>query len=441
MIQLTPRQCELRALAAGDASRILAVGGARSGKTFALCHFVDRRAWKAPGSRHLIFRKHSVAVKQSIGMDTMRKVHALSGDPVPQWHAQDGFFTYSNGSEVWLAGLDDSSADKVLGKEYATVYGNEASEWGFNIYEQVLTRLAQKCVQVDGRELPLKFYCDLNPTTVAHWTYRLWFQGINPASEKRVDPKDYAAIFLNPVDNLDNLPPEVLKTLEGLSERQRRRFLLGQYASDNEDGLWRRRMIQRVTEAPGPMDRIVVAVDPATSTRIGSDETGIVVCGIQGAAGKRMGYVLEDASGQFRPEEWARVALSLYRDLDADCIVAEANQGGDMVESVIRAMEAQTRSRTPPARVKLVHASKGKAIRAEPIAGLYERKLIWHVGEFPTLEDQLCSFTVDFDRRSQGYSPDRLDAMVWAFTELFGALSQRQRMPQVTWQPKRREFA
>ena len=441
MIELTAKQSELRALAAGKASRILGVGGSRSGKTFGFCHFIDRRAWKAPGSRHLIFRKHAVAAKQSIGMDTMPKVHALSGDPAPKWHAQDGFFEYPNGSEVWLAGLDDSNVDKVLGKEYATLYGNEASEWGFDIFEQVLTRLAQKCAQVDGRQLPLKVYCDLNPTTTAHWTYRLWFQGVNPSSEKRVDPADYGAMFLNPTDNMANLPPDVIKTLEGLSERQRRRFLLGQYAADSEDGLWRRRMIQRVTEAPGPMDRIVIAVDPAVSTKIGSDETGIVACGMQGVAGKRMGYVLEDASGRFRPEEWARVALALYRDMNADCIVAEANQGGDMVESVIRAIEAQTAAKTPPARVKLVHATKGKAIRAEPIAGLYERKLVWHVGEFPALEDQLCTFTVDFDRKAQGYSPDRLDAMVWGFTELFGAMAQRQHMPRATVQPKRREFA
>lgn len=438
MITLTAKQQELRALATSGAKHILAVGGSRSGKTFALCYFIDRRAWKAPGSRHLIYRRHAVAARQSIGMDTLPKVHGLTEDPVPKWHAQDGFFEYPNGSEIWLSGLDDSNVDKVLGKEYATIYGNESSEFAYAIREQVLTRLAQKVLQADGRDLPLREYVDLNPTTTAHWTYRVWFQGVNPASEKPVDTKNHVGLFINPLDNIANLPPDVITTLEGMSEPQRRRFLLGQYSADSENGLWRRSMIQRIDAAPGAMDRIVIGLDPAVSTKPGSDETGIVAVGAQGATGARRGYVLEDASGRYRPEEWARVAIALYRDMNADCIVAEANQGGDMVESMIRSIEAQSPSSGPPARVRLVHATKNKQTRAEPIAGLYERKLILHVGEFPQLEDQMCSFTVDFDRKAQGYSPDRLDAMVWAFTDLFGQLATRAQVVRPVMTPKAR---
>lgn len=421
MITLTDKQNALRVLAASQAKHILAVGGSRSGKTFSLCYFIDRRAWKAPGSRHLIYRKHAVAAKQAIGMDTLPKIHSLTGDPAPRWYEQDGMFAYPNGSEVWLAGLDSSNVDKVLGKEYATTYGNEASEFGFDIREQVLTRLAQNVAQVDGRPLPLKEYVDLNPTTTAHWTYRLWIALQNPANDKAVSPDQYRSIFINPRDNTTNLPPSVLETLSQLSDRQRRRFELGEYSADVDEALWRRSMIQRIHDAPGNMDRIVIAVDPAVSSKIGSDETGIVAAGIKGPVGSRSGYVLEDASGKFRPEEWARVALSLYHEMRADCIVAEVNQGGEMVESVIRSIEAQ--GKTQPARIKMVHATKGKGMRAEPIAGLYERKLVWHVGEFPQLEDQMTAFTVDFDRRSQGYSPDRLDALVWAMTELFPAMA------------------
>jgi phage terminase large subunit-like protein len=421
VIVLTDKQRELRSLAAGGKKHILAVGGSRSGKTFGFCYFIDRRAWAAPGSRHLIYRKHAVAAKQSIGLDTLPKIHHLTGDPKPRWYDQDGRFVYPNGSEVWLSGLDSSNVDKVLGKEYATTYGNEASELPFAIREQVLTRLAQSCMRADGTELPLREYIDLNPTTTAHWTYQMFFLGLHPVTGLPIDKIDLAAIYINPYDNKANLPPDVFRTLEGLSDRQRRRFLRGEYMADVEEALWRRSMIQRM-ENPGPMDRIVIGVDPAVKSTPGADETGIVACGLKGEGANRRGYVLEDASGRFRPEEWARVALALCRDMNADCIVAEANQGGEMVESVIRAMEAQQGGR--PVRIKLVHASTGKGIRAEPIAALYERKLVWHVGEHPALEDQMTAFVIDFDRRAQGYSPDRLDAMVWAMTELFPAVVQ-----------------
>lgn len=438
MIELTDKQNQLRTIAASGAKHILAVGGSRSGKTFGLCYIIDRRAWMAPGSRHLIYRKHAVAAKQAIGMDTLPKIHHLTGDPKPRWYQQDGVFVYPNGSEVWLAGLDASNMDKVLGKEYASLYGNEASEIAFGIREQTLTRLAQGVAKTDGRMLGLREYIDLNPTTTAHWTYRLWLAGENPVSGKPVDLSEYAHLFVNPYDNVANLPPDVLKTLENLSERQKRRFLLGEYLADVEEALWRRSMISQ-QEPPGDLDRIVIGVDPAASSHPGSDETGVVACGITGQDTNRRGYVLEDASGRFRPEEWARVALSLYHEMDADCIVAEANNGGEMVEQVIRGIEAQGKRR--PARVKLVHATKGKAIRAEPIAALYERKLVHHAQDFPQLVDQMVQMTVDFDRKAAGYSPDRLDALVWAMTELFPALSKKAAQPgRVRHAPKARFF-
>jgi phage terminase large subunit-like protein len=420
VIQLTDKQKQLRATVANH-RHILGVGGSRSGKTFGFCYFIDRRAQAAPGSRHLIYRKHAVAAKQAIGMDTLPKIHHLTGDPKPRWYTQDGLFVYPNGSEIWLTGLDSANLDKVLGKEYATLYPNEASEIPFQIREQTLTRLAQSIACADGVPLNLKEFCDLNPTTTAHWTYRLWIEGVNPVSEKPIDRDKYGFLFLNPNDNRENLPASVFEMLDDLNPRDRKRFLLGEYTADVEHALWRRSMIQRMHDTPGDMDRIVVAIDPAASSSIGSDETGIVAVGAKGTVPNRKGYVLEDASGKFRPEEWARVALALYHEMQADCIVAEANQGGEMVESVIRAMEAQLGKR--PARVKLVHATKGKGIRAEPIAALYERKLIYHVGEFPQLEDQMTAFTIDFDRKAQGYSPDRLDALVWGMTELFPAMA------------------
>lgn len=123
------------------------------------------------------------------------------------------------------------------------------------------------------------------------------------------------------------------------------------------------------------------------------------------------GYVLADRSGRYPPTEWARVAISLYGSHAADRIVAERNNGGDMVEATIRMVN-------PNVPVTTVWASRGKIVRAEPVAALYEQNKIHHVGTFATLEDQMCGFTSDFDRATAGYSPDRVDALVWALTDL-----------------------
>ena len=129
-------------------------------------------------------------------------------------------------------------------------------------------------------------------------------------------------------------------------------------------------------------------------------------------------YVLDDLSGKYQPHEWAAKAIAAYHQHNADRIIAEVNQGGAMVESTIRVID-------PKVPFKGVHASRGKVTRAEPVAALYEQKRIHHVGSFSELEDQLCSFTSDFDRSRAGYSPDRLDALCWALTELMLGKTQR----------------
>jgi phage terminase large subunit-like protein len=139
-----------------------------------------------------------------------------------------------------------------------------------------------------------------------------------------------------------------------------------------------------------------------------ADETGIVVVGkdFQGH-----GYVLADASGKHQPVDWAKIAISAYRAHRADRIVAERNNGGAMVEATIRMVDANVP-------VTTVWASRGKVARAEPVSALYEQGRVHHIGAFPQLEDQMCAFTSDFDRARAGYSPDRLDALVWGLTEL-----------------------
>ena len=161
-----------------------------------------------------------------------------------------------------------------------------------------------------------------------------------------------------------------------------------------------------------PLIRVVVAIDPAASSTDRADETGIIVAG-RDEGGR--GWVLADASGRYQPAEWARTAVSVYRAHRADRIVAEVNNGGDMVEATLRMIE-------PDAPSAAVRASRGKVTRAEPIAALYEQGRVHHVGMFPELEDQMCAFTADAHgnlSRSTSYSPDRVDALVWALTDLF----------------------
>jgi hypothetical protein len=392
----------------------LIYGGSRSGKTFELVGTIIERALLAPGSRHLIVRQEGTSAKRAIVKGTWPEVLKVRFPGVTStWHEQYGYFTLPNGSEVWVGGLNDEKAlEKILGNEYVSIYMNEASECRYLAFTLLRSRLAQTVDKVNGKPLSQRFYVDLNPTTRQHWTYRLWIDGVEPESQMPVDREMYGHVVVNPFDNAANLSVEYLNDLRSLPPRARKRFMDGEYVEDVEDALWRRSGFQRVQKVP-PLVRIVVALDPAVTNVAGSDETGIICAGVD-AFGN--GYVLDDDSGKYRPEDWARRAVALYDLREADRVVAEANQGGDMVEATLRAVRAIVPYRS-------VHATRSKLIRAEPIAALYERKKIFHVGEFPELEDQMCSFTTGFDRRAAGYSPDRVDALVWAFTDLFPQLS------------------
>jgi phage terminase large subunit-like protein len=160
---------------------------------------------------------------------------------------------------------------------------------------------------------------------------------------------------------------------------------------------------QRV-EAKPDFERVVVAVDPAVSKTQSSDETGVVVAGIHNGNG----YVIDDLSGRYSPDEWATVVDKAVQTYGADVVVAEKNQGGDLVETNIRRVNKQIR-------VKLIHASKGKDVRAEPVFALYERGKVWHVGNLPVLEFQMATFNPELRNTK---SPDRVDALVFAITEL-----------------------
>lgn len=205
-------------------------------------------------------------------------------------------------------------------------------------------------------------------------------------------------------DNLDNLAPafaeQIIAKYEGT--RLGRQELNAEILPDVPGALWTWAMLDNRQAAPD-LTRAVVAVDPAVTSGEGSDETGIVVAGV-GVDGR--GYVLADRSCRLSPDGWARRAVQAFDDFSADAIVAEVNNGGDLVEQTIRTVR-----RTVPY-IK-VHASRGKQTRAQPVAALYEQGKVSHVEAFAELDEQLTSWTPE-----SGTSPDRLDALVWALTHL-----------------------
>lgn len=209
-------------------------------------------------------------------------------------------------------------------------------------------------------------------------------------------------------DNADNLSPQALAELKRryTGTRLGRQELEGELIDDVEGALWHREMIEPHRVATARTDelvRIVVAVDPAVTAGENSDETGIIVAGV---ARDGQAYVLDDLTCRLSPDGWARQVVRAFEKWGADRVVAEANNGGALVETVLR-----TVSQTLP--LTLVHASRGKQTRAEPVAALYEQAKVHHVGGLPDLEDELCTWVP-----GASGSPDRLDALVWALTEL-----------------------
>lgn len=412
--KLNPKQSEANRLLGTEATHALLRGGSRSGKTFLIVRGVSIRAMRAPETQHGIFRHRFNALKGTIIRDTFPKVMRLCFPGVPYTLNQtDWFVEFSNGSRIVFGGLDDKErTEKILGYEFATIYMNEASQIAYGARNMLLTRLAQKS------PLRLKEYIDANPPTTSHWLYQLFEQKIEPKSgEPLPDPDNYVTMQLNPDANRDNLSPEYLAQLEALPERERRRFLYGEYQAAIDGALVTLDMIRRepetkdssLDEVLARMKRVVVAVDPSGCSGEDdwrSDEIGIVVAGVDH---DDRGHLLADLSGRYSPKRWASVALDALDRYQGDRIVAERNYGGAMVESTIR-------SQRMTAPVTLVTASRGKAVRAEPVAALYEQGRIIHHGRFPDIEDQLCQFSQSGFQGAK--SPDRADALVWAFTDM-----------------------
>lgn len=420
--KLTAKQHEANEKLADPAMYALLYGGSRSTKTFTILRAIIIRALASPGSRHAVLRFRFNHVKSSIIYDTFPKVMQLCfSDYKYKISKSDWYAKLPNGSEIWFGGLDDKErTEKILGNEYATIFLNECSQISYGSFIILMTRLAQKSTYVrDGKthDLRLKMFCDENPPLKGHWTHRLFLDKRDPNTRRALDnPEDYVSLQMNPRDNAENLPPAYLKVLDGLPKRQRARFWLGLFGDETENALWTIEIIEgsKVHGDDVPqLVRVVVAVDPSGASddeAKNNDDIGIVVAGL-GTDG--CGYVLEDLTVKTGPAEWGRVVASAYERHEADRVIGETNYGGAMVEYVIK-------TASPNISYKGVSASRGKMLRAEPVSALHETGKLKLVGDFPDMEDEmLASSTIGY---TGPRSPNRLDALVFAVTELFPAM-------------------
>ena len=401
----TPAQQQAVKLLQSSARHILLYGGSRSGKTFILVYALLVRALKAPGSRHAILRFHGNGARYAVGFDTLPKVISTAFPGLKaDYIKSDNFFVLPNRSEIWLGGLDaDERADRILGREFATIYFNECSEIPYSGISTALTRLAQKTTLIN------RAYYDCNPSGKSHWSYKLFVEKTEPESGMALpNPENYACMLMNPADNRVNLPEGYIEnTLGSLSLRQQRRFLEGAWLDDSLDGLWNSFLLDKArwNKTIPDLQQVAIGVDPAVTGSGSSDLTGIV------AAGRTENgefFVLEDASLRASPLKWAQQVEKVYRKWHADRVIGEVNQGGDLIEMALR-------NAAPDLSFKAVRATRGKYLRAEPIAALYEQCKVHHAGFFRELEDEMCSY-----RPGGLKSPDRLDALVWALSYLSG---------------------
>lgn len=309
----------------------------------------------------------------------------------PEYIKANRCVTFHNGAQAWT--YNATEPDQLRGPQHDLAWCDELAKWHY--------------ARETWDQLQFGLRIGVHPRQVVTTTPRPieLVKALVSGSEGRV-----AITRGRTADNRSNLATTFLEKINRRYEGTRlgRQELNAEILGDLPGALWTQSNIDtfRVGKSP-EMKRVVVAVDPAVTNTEDSDEHGIVVAGI---ADDQTGYLIEDASKQGSPLDWARHAVMLYRKYQADGIVVEVNQGGDMVAHTLRTV-------SPNVNIIEVRASRGKHVRAAPVASLYEQGRIRHVGQFPEMETQMTQFTNE-GHQGEG-SPDRVDALVWAFSDLF----------------------
>jgi phage terminase large subunit-like protein len=310
---------------------------------------------------------------------------------VLSYNITDSIIRLRNGSIIYGDGADDG-APTIQGKNLRGLWADEVGLWR-------KWQLAwEESIRYAVRLAPARIVATGTPK-----------RGNRLVKMLMADPQVHKTL-LRTSDNAANLDKTLLDELYARygGTTLGRQELEGEMLDDVPGALWDRSMVElwRVLIRP-ELNRIVVAIDPSATSTESADECGIVVAGKGGP--RNDGYILEDLSKRTSPHDWASIAIEAYHRYEADRIIAEVNNGGEMVAEVIHAID-----RSVP--VLSVHATQGKHTRAEPIAALYEQGRVHHVGAFELLEDQMCSWNPETDPKS----PDRMDALVWGLTELMG---------------------
>jgi len=373
----------------------LALGGRGAGKTRlgaewvrALVHGIPPYADREYGCIALVGEtEHDAREVMVQGPAGLRSVSLPSRRPT--WIDRRRRLEWPNGAVAQVFSADDP--ESLRGPQFAAAWCDEIAKWR---YAEATFDMLQFGLRLGARPRQL---ITTTPRPIP------LIKRLIADARTRVTRAATAA-------NKDFLAPTFLDAVVGryAGTRLGRQELDGELIEDRPDALWSRALIEkcRVAAAP-PLAQIVVAIDPPGSSRRGADACGIVAAGCSESGAV---YVLEDASvAGLSPSGWASKAVALYRRLEANRIIAEVNMGGDMVRSVLREVDGSVP-------LQEVHATRGKYMRAEPVAALYEQGKAKHVGAFPLLEDEMCDFGLD--GLSSGRSPDRLDALVWAAAAL-----------------------
>ncbi len=367
------------------------------GKTRAGAEWVRHIAEEDPSARIALVTR-SIAEARAVMVEGESGIIACHQYPeAPDFEPSLRRLTWPNGAQATL--YSASEPESLRGPQHGYAWCDEIAKWD-NSSERAIKAW-------DNLQMGLRL--GDGPKALATTTPRAV-----PLMRRLIEQSDDADVVItrgSTYDNAEHLPPGFVRTIRNQYARTAlgRQELDGELLADIEGALWSRSLLERCREpfSADPMARIVVGVDPPASAR--GDACGIVVCAVtQDGQGK----VLADASVlRPSPERWARAVASTAMHWKADRVVAEANQGGAMVESVLRAADCQMP-------IRLVHASRGKSARAEPVAALYEAGRVKHVGTFPKLEDEMCGVMAGGTYEGPGRSPDRADALVWALTEL-----------------------
>lgn len=371
--------------------------GRRFGKTRTGAEYVHKVAMERPGTRiGLVGRTvgdvRDVMIKGPSGLQN-------TGNPFVEckYEPSNRIFKWPNGSYALTFSAEKPA--QLRGPEFDFAWADEIAYWQRLRETWDNLKLCMSGLEGESRiiatttPLPLRFLRELYGQRTTHLTTGATMENAPNLSAEYLE--------------------EVLEKYEGTNTG--RQELYGELLDEAEGALWKRRLFDDYrVESAEDLEEIVVAVDPAVTANAESDETGIVVAGakhVPNAGGKLVKhfYIVDDRSGRHTPYEWATEALNCYREYEADVVVAEVNNGGDLVETNIRQLDDDVPYRA-------VRASRGKAPRAQPISSLYEQGRVHHIGIFEDLEDQCCNW----EPGKAMDSPDRLDALVWAVTKLLG---------------------